>query len=128
MLSFFPRDVVDKILNLIGSVSEGFPTYSGISELLCLCCVEILKSLPVHSFNTLIIPVLRYCFTQLFFSISFLRHLPDTLLEVTNRSIFVSRCITVACLPFLWTCIRHGEVLRALVIFAFFLKVLVTAL
>ena len=25
-LSFFPRDVLDEILNLIGSVSEGFPT------------------------------------------------------------------------------------------------------
>ena len=30
MLSFFPRDVLDEILNLIESVSEGFPTYSFI--------------------------------------------------------------------------------------------------
>ena len=28
MLSFFPRDVLDEIWNLIGSVSEGFPSYS----------------------------------------------------------------------------------------------------
>ena len=28
MLSFFPRGVLDEILNLIGSVSEGFPSYS----------------------------------------------------------------------------------------------------
>ena len=28
VLSFFPRDVLDEILNLIGSVSEGFPSYS----------------------------------------------------------------------------------------------------
>ena len=28
MLSFFPRDVLDEILNLNESVSEGFPTYS----------------------------------------------------------------------------------------------------
>ena len=28
MLSFFPRDVLDGIFNLIESVSEGFPTYS----------------------------------------------------------------------------------------------------
>ena len=28
VLSFFPRDVLDGILNLIGSVSEGFPSYS----------------------------------------------------------------------------------------------------
>ena len=28
VLSFFPRDVLDKILDLIESVSEGFPTYS----------------------------------------------------------------------------------------------------
>ena len=30
VLSFFPRDVLDGILNLIGSVSEGFPSYSCI--------------------------------------------------------------------------------------------------
>ena len=53
VLSFFPRDVLDEILNLIESVSEGFPSYS---------------------------------------------------------------------------CIRYGDVLRALVIVAFFMKVLVTAL
>ena len=28
MLSFFPRDVLDEILNLIESVSEDFPSYS----------------------------------------------------------------------------------------------------
>ena len=28
MLSFFPRDILDEILNLIESVSEGFPSYS----------------------------------------------------------------------------------------------------
>ena len=28
MLSFFPRDVLDEILDLIESVSEGFPPYS----------------------------------------------------------------------------------------------------
>ena len=28
MLSFFPRGVLDEILNLIESVSEGFPAYS----------------------------------------------------------------------------------------------------
>ena len=33
VLSFFPRDVLDEILNLIGSVSEGFPSYSYI----CYC-------------------------------------------------------------------------------------------
>ena len=27
MLYFFPRNVVDEILDFIGSVSEGFPTY-----------------------------------------------------------------------------------------------------
>ena len=31
MLSFFPRDVLDEILNLIESVSEGFPSYSCIN-------------------------------------------------------------------------------------------------
>ena len=28
MLSFFPRGVLDEILNLIESASEGFPSYS----------------------------------------------------------------------------------------------------
>ena len=28
MLSFFPRGVLDEVLNLIESVSEGFPSYS----------------------------------------------------------------------------------------------------
>ena len=28
LLSFFPRDVLDEIWDLIESVSEGFPTYS----------------------------------------------------------------------------------------------------
>ena len=32
MLSFFPRGVLDEILNLIESVSEGFPSYSYSSE------------------------------------------------------------------------------------------------
>ena len=30
VLSFFPRDVLDEILNLIESVSEDFPSYSCI--------------------------------------------------------------------------------------------------
>ena len=37
----------------------------GLSELLCLCCVEILKN-PVHSFNALIIPILRDCLPNYF--------------------------------------------------------------
>ena len=31
VLSFFPRDVLDEILNLIESVSEDFPSYSYIN-------------------------------------------------------------------------------------------------
>ena len=34
MLSFFPRGVLDEILNLIESVSEGFPSYSLLSNLI----------------------------------------------------------------------------------------------
>ena len=30
MLSFFPRGVLDEILNLIESVSEEFPSYCGV--------------------------------------------------------------------------------------------------
>ena len=32
MLSFFPRGVLDGVLNLIESVSEGFPSYSSRYE------------------------------------------------------------------------------------------------
>ena len=32
MLPFFPRDVLDEILNLIESVSEGLPSYSFLSS------------------------------------------------------------------------------------------------
>ena len=34
MLSFFPRGVLDEILNLIESVSEGFPSYSLVIKIL----------------------------------------------------------------------------------------------
>ena len=34
MLSLFPRDVLDEILDLIESVSEGFPTYSYITQII----------------------------------------------------------------------------------------------
>ena len=33
VLSFFPRDVLDEILNLIESVSEDFPSYSSNTEM-----------------------------------------------------------------------------------------------
>ena len=36
VLSFFPRDVLDEILNLIESVSEDFPSYSCKKSLLAL--------------------------------------------------------------------------------------------
>ena len=33
VLAFFPRDILDEILDLIESVSEGFPTVSGTVRL-----------------------------------------------------------------------------------------------
>ena len=52
MLLFFPRGVLDEILNLIESVSEGFPSYfnkpfkeifiSGITGTE-LCCVSVVE-------------------------------------------------------------------------------------
>ena len=47
MLSFFPRGVLDENLNLIGSVSEGFPSYSSscttteLSRLLTSCVTAV---------------------------------------------------------------------------------------
>ena len=37
VLSFFPRDVLDEILNLIESVSEDFPSYSYINDQMKIC-------------------------------------------------------------------------------------------
>ena len=45
VLSFFPRDVLDEILNLIESVSEDFPSYSERKHE-CL-----FSSSPVHTQN-----------------------------------------------------------------------------
>ena len=57
MLSLFPRDVLDEILDLIESVSEGFPSYSCISELLGLCCVKRIRFLSLEiSIHWLSIP------------------------------------------------------------------------
>ena len=45
MLSFFPRGVLDEILNLIESVSEGFPSYSCIhfaTTFICTTFVTVL--------------------------------------------------------------------------------------
>ena len=63
-----------------------------ISELLWLCRVVALKSLPVHSFNALIIPILRGCLQSLF-NIPVPWYLFDTVLKVTSWPAFVSRCI-----------------------------------
>ena len=42
VLSFFPRDVLDEILNLIESVSEDFPSYSYIiNDLINVCKIPI---------------------------------------------------------------------------------------
>ena len=44
VLSFFPRDVLDEILNLIGSVSGDFPSYSyhtRSSHIVLLCSVFV---------------------------------------------------------------------------------------
>ena len=43
VLSFFPRDVLDEILNLIESVSEDFPSYSWV-------CHRVLVRYIVHMY------------------------------------------------------------------------------
>ena len=52
MLSYFPRDVLDKILNLIESVFEGFPTYTlKTSAHIHLCGKEIFNFVSVVFMN-----------------------------------------------------------------------------
>ena len=44
VLSFFPRDVLDEILNLIESVSEGFPSYSfTVTKVIMTLDVSVIK-------------------------------------------------------------------------------------
>ena len=43
VLSFFPRDVLDEILNLIESVSEDFPSYSYLYIALALNTPPLFK-------------------------------------------------------------------------------------
>ena len=45
MLSFFPRGVLDEIFNLIGSVSEDFPSYS---------CLNMLSNRCIHCGYTIL--------------------------------------------------------------------------
>ena len=53
VLSFFPRDVLDEILNLIESVSEDFPSYSymnGIKSALQKY-LELINSIKVNGYT-----------------------------------------------------------------------------
>ena len=45
MLSFFPRDVLDEILNLIESVSEDFPSYFWSYETMCEALTYLLDNI-----------------------------------------------------------------------------------
>ena len=52
MLSFFPRGVLDEILNLIESVSEGFTSYFGNcprSSLLAIDSLDVKENKSKHS-------------------------------------------------------------------------------
>ena len=46
VLSFFPRDVLDEILNLIESVSEDFPSYFYRFAFICLYGPYIVSEIP----------------------------------------------------------------------------------
>ena len=61
--------------------------------------LKSLKSLPVHSFNALIIPILRGCLQSLF-NIPVPWYLFDTVLKVISWPAFVSRCIIDAYFSF----------------------------
>ena len=66
MLSFFPRGVLDEILNLIESVSEGFLPYSCI---LCyiwmmrkVCCVSYCLYQVLGCIYVLWMPIILLCY------------------------------------------------------------------
>ena len=50
VLSFFPRDVLDEILNLIESVSEDFPSYSLRPPVIITDRAKAVLSLRFHLF------------------------------------------------------------------------------
>ena len=79
MLSFFLRGVLDEILNLIVSVSEGFPSYSStyVSPV-CLC---------IHSNVSILIPLYNQN-VRLRCLVNDLLELP---IEVVNLSVIMSR-------------------------------------
>ena len=58
MLSFFPRGVLDEILNLIESVSEGFPSYSFVKyfrrNTLCSPGGHIVSADPVTMYHVIV--------------------------------------------------------------------------
>ena len=63
VLSFFPRDVLDEILNLIESVSEDFPSYSSyaLHNLFSIFNqIELLDSHKCKLFDTLVGSILNY--------------------------------------------------------------------
>ena len=51
MLSFFPRDVLDEIFNLIESVSDGFPSYSLVVALLLLLLQLLIIMIIINGYN-----------------------------------------------------------------------------
>ena len=61
--------------------------------------IQVLYSLPVHSFNALIIPILRGCLQSLF-NIPVPWYRFDTVLKVISWPAFVSRCIIDAYFSF----------------------------
>ena len=61
VLSFFPRGVLDEILNLIESVSEGFPSYS-----YNICRVFVILSFLVFVFSRGVISSFREALFHLF--------------------------------------------------------------
>ena len=68
MLSFFPRCVLDEILNLIESVSKGFPSYSRFIANSSSCTTTELSKLLTFCLTTIKNNVIEYC-ENLFWSI-----------------------------------------------------------
>ena len=62
VLSFFPRDVLDEILNLIESVSEDFPSYSYLSQFLRVFLPTLFLSMT--RIALLLLAMSKLCFTE----------------------------------------------------------------
>ena len=109
---FFPLGFEGRMWDLIVSVPDHCLSFLlCTSEHLWLCYVVALKSLPVHSFNALVIPILRGCLQSLFIPFGFAGRMWDLIVSVPDH-----------CLSFYFV-LYAGDSLNMLKLYSFWVLV-----